>query len=134
MLDWERLGYKVNEGAAVIIRNGKVFLTYSASATDHRYAMGLLWADGDADLMDPASWHKLPEPVFISDESLGRYGPGHNSFTIAEDGKTDLMIYHGRDYLDLQGTPLTDANRHARARVLQWDENGFPDFRPAERD
>ena len=63
-LDWEIQGYKVNEGAAVIARNGRVFMTYSASATDHRYAMGLLWADADADLLDPRSWHKSPEPVF----------------------------------------------------------------------
>ena len=129
-LDWERQGYKVNEGAAVIVRNGRVFMTYSASATDHRYAMGLLWADEEADLLDPDSWHKSPEPVFETDEALGRYGPGHNSFTLAEDGETDLVIYHARDYRDLQGTPLTDPNRHARARVLYWDENGFPDFRP----
>lgn len=133
-LEWERLGYKVNEGAAVLKRNGKVFVTYSASATDHRYAMGLLWADEDADLLDPASWNKLPEPVFQTDETLGRFGPGHNSFTVAEDGKTDLMIYHARDYEELKGTPLTDPNRHARARVLYWDENGFPDFRPGEAD
>ena len=134
LLEWERLGYKVNEGAAVIIRNGKVFMTYSASATDHRYAMGLLWADENADLMDPASWNKLPEPVFTTEKSLGRYGPGHSSFTVAEDGETDLLIYHARDYRDLKGTPLTDPNRHARARYLYWDENGFPDFRPAEAD
>ena len=133
-LEWERLGYKVNEGAAVIIRNGRVFITYSASATDHRYAMGLLWADEDADLMDPSSWQKSLEPVFTTQAELGRYGPGHNSFTIAEDGVTDLMIYHGRDYRDLKGTPLTDPNRHARARVLSWDENGFPDFRETEGD
>jgi len=133
-LAWERLGYKVNEGAAVIVRNGRVFMTYSASATDHRYAMGLLWADADADLMDPANWHKRPQPVFATDAALGRFGPGHNSFTVAEDGATDLMIYHARDYRDLQGTPLTDPNRHARARVLYWDENGFPDFRPHEPD
>ena len=134
LLDWERLGYKVNEGSAVMVRNGKVFMTYSASATDHRYAMGLLWADENADLLDPASWHKLPEPVFGTDESLGRFGPGHNSFTVAEDGKTDLMIYHSRDYRDLKGTPLTDPNRHARARILHWDESGFPDFRASEAD
>lgn len=133
-LAWERLGYKVNEGAAVIVRNGKVFMTYSASATDHRYAIGLLWADENADLMDPASWHKNPEPVFTSDAELGRYGPGHNGFTVAEDGTTDLLIYHARDYRDLQGTPLTDPNRHARARVLNWDSDGFPDFRPLEGD
>lgn len=134
LLDWERLGYKVNEGAAVIVRNGKVFMTYSASATDDRYAMGLLWADEDADLLDPASWHKKPEPVFETDAALGRFGPGHNSFTVAEDGHTDLMIYHSRDYRQLKGTPLTDPNRHARARVLYWDASGFPDFRPAQGD
>ncbi|RPH97202.1 MAG: alpha-N-arabinofuranosidase [Lysobacterales bacterium] len=128
-LDWEIQGYKVNEGAAVIVRNGRVFMTYSASATDERYAMGLLWADEGADLLDPQSWRKSPDPVFITDETLGRYGPGHNSFVLAEDGETDLMIYHARDYRELQGTPLTDPNRHARARVLYWDEQGFPDFR-----
>ncbi len=133
-LEWERLGYKVNEGAAFIARNGYVFLTYSASATDHRYAMGLLWADDDADLLDPASWHKRPEPVFTTAPALGRYGPGHNMFVLAEDGTTDLMIYHARDYEELKGSPLTDPNRHARARVLYWDERGFPDFRQDERD
>jgi GH43 family beta-xylosidase len=133
-LDWEREGYKVNEGAAVIVRNGRIFMTYSASATDHRYAMGLLWADAEADLMDPENWTKSPEPVFTTREELGRYGPGHNSFTVAEDGETDLMIYHSRDYLELQGTPLTDPNRHARARILYWDERGFPDFRNQQGD
>lgn len=127
-LDWEIQGYKVNEGAAVIKRNGRIFMTYSGAATDHRYAMGLLWADEGADLLDPTSWNKSPEPVFTTNEALDRYGPGHNSFTTAEDGVTDLLIYHARDYRDLRGTPLTDPNRHARARVLEWDEEGFPVF------
>jgi len=69
LLDWERLGYKVNEGAAVLKRNGKIFITYSASATDHRYSMGLLWADENADLMKAESWHKLPKPVFKTQEN-----------------------------------------------------------------
>ena len=133
-LDWERLGYKVNEGAAVIVRNGRVFMTYSASATDDRYAMGLLWANEDADLMDPASWTKSADPVFSTSAELGRFGPGHSSFVLAEDGETDLVIYHARDYRELRGTPLTDPNRHARARLLHWDELGFPDFRQLEGD
>lgn len=126
--DWERLGYKVNEGAAVLKRNGKIFIAYSASATDHRYAMGLLWADENSDLLDANSWNKLPEPVFTTNEALKRYGPGHNSFTIAEDGVTDIMIYHARDYLELKGTPLTDGNRHARYRKITWSADGFPQF------
>jgi GH43 family beta-xylosidase len=127
-LDWEIQGYKVNEGAAVIARNGKIFISYSASATDHRYAMGLLWADVDSDLLAASSWHKLPEPVFTSNPALNRYGPGHNNFTLAGDGQTDIMVYHARDYLELQGTPLTDPNRHTYIRRLGWTSEGFPDF------
>ncbi|MCH1931173.1 family 43 glycosylhydrolase [Shewanella sp. A25] len=128
LLDWERLGFKVNEGAAVLVKNGKVFVTYSASATDDRYAMGLLWADENADLLDPKSWHKSPKPIFTTDENLLRFGPGHNSFVLAEDGKTELMFYHARNYLKLQGTPLTDGNRHTYYRAISWSEDGFPVF------
>ncbi len=127
-LDWEVLGYKVNEGPAVIVRNNKVFITYSASATDHRYAMGLLWADADADLLDAKSWHKSPQPVFYTNEKLGRYGPGHNSFTVSEDGQSDVLVYHARDYFGLHGSPLTDPNRHTYIRTLKWTKEGFPDF------
>jgi GH43 family beta-xylosidase len=126
-LDWEIQGFKVNEGPAVIVRNGKVFVTYSASATDHRYAMGLVWADENADLLDPKSWHKSPTPVFWTNEKLHRYGPGHNSFVVAEDGKTDVMVYHSRDYLGLQGDPLSDPNRHTYLRTVKW-KDGVPDF------
>lgn len=128
LLDWERLGFKVNEGAAVLVKNGKVFVTYSASATDDRYAMGLLWADETADLLDPKSWHKAPQPVFSTDTALNRFGPGHNSFVLAQDGKTELMFYHARNYLELQGTPLTDGNRHTYYRALSWSADGMPQF------
>lgn len=133
-LDWEIKGYKVNEGAAVMIREGKVLLTYSASATDDRYAMGLLWADEYADLLKPSSWHKKSEPVFSTNAKVGRFGPGHSSFVKAEDGVTDLLIYHSRDYKELKGTPLTDPNRHARARIIRWDKNGFPLLSPEKAD
>lgn len=126
--DWEKIVYEVNEGPAVLVRNGKIFITYSASTTDHRYAMGMLWANEDADLLDPASWSKSEKPVFYTNDEAKRFGPGHNSFTIAEDGKTDLMVYHARDYKEINGHPLNDPNRDARVRVLRWLENGFPDF------
>lgn len=127
-LAWERKGHNVNEGPAVIKRNGKIFVTYSASATDFNYCMGLVWIDDKADLLSATNWYKSPQPVFYTNEALKRYGPGHNSFTIAEDGKTDIMIYHARDYRDIKGDPLGDPNRHTRARVLCWKEDGFPDF------
>ena len=134
VLDWERKVYKVNEGPAVLKKNGKIFVSYSASATDHNYCVGLLWADENADLLNPESWNKLEEPVFYTNETLKRFGPGHNSFTVAEDGKTDVVIYHARDYKELKGSALGDPNRHTRARAIKWTHDGFPDFRQEEKD
>lgn len=125
---WEKMKYNVNEGPAVIMKNEKIFVTYSASATNHNYCMGLLWIDAEADLLDASNWHKSPGPVFYTNEDLKRYGPGHNSFTTAEDGKTTIMVYHARDYKEIQGHELSDKNRATRARVVEWTENGYPDF------
>ncbi|WP_235045723.1 family 43 glycosylhydrolase [Pseudoalteromonas ruthenica] len=133
-LPWEVQGYKVNEGAAVIKHGERIFITYSASATDHRYATGLLWAHQEADLLDSSSWQKSKTPLLASDANLGRFGPGHNSFTLAEDGKTWLMIYHSRDYKALQGSPLTDPNRHTRARVIGFDAQGMLEVYPERPD
>nr|MBD3623605.1 family 43 glycosylhydrolase [Sunxiuqinia sp.] len=132
--NWERMKYNVNEGPAIIKRNGKIFVSYSASATNHNYCMGLLWIDEDADLLDVSNWNKSPGPVFYTNEELKRYGPGHNSFTIAEDGETVIMIYHARDYKEIQGHELSDPNRATRARVVRWTESGFPDFMQYEGD
>ncbi|AEI44614.1 family 43 glycosylhydrolase [Paenibacillus mucilaginosus] len=126
--DWEVIGFLVNEGAAVIKKNGKIFISYSASATDHHYCMGLLSASETADLLDPASWTKSPVPVFQTSEENGQYGPGHNSFTVAEDGVTDLLVFHARSYKEIVGDPLYDPNRHTRVQVLEWNADGTPNF------
>jgi GH43 family beta-xylosidase len=124
--DWEKIGYQVNEGPAVIKRNGRIFISYSASATDANYAMGLLTASEDSDMLNPDAWQKSPTPVFQSGN--GVYGPGHNSFTVSPDGKYDILVYHGRDYKEIRGEPLRDPNRHTRVQVLQWNEDGSPYF------
>ncbi|MER7225253.1 family 43 glycosylhydrolase [Streptomyces rubradiris] len=126
--DWECVGYKVNEGPYVLKRNGRIFLTYSASATDWHYCVGLLTADAHADLLDARSWNKSPVPVFTSDDSTGQYGPGHNCFTVAEDGRTDVLVYHARQYKEITGDPLHDPNRHTRIQKLGWKPDGTPDF------
>ncbi|MFH8486897.1 glycoside hydrolase family 43 protein [Streptomyces longisporoflavus] len=126
--DWECVGFKVNEGPSVIQRNGRVFLTYSASATDSNYCMGLLTADARSDLMNPASWSKSPTPVFTSNDTTKQYGPGHNCFTVAEDGRTDVLVYHARQYKDIVGDPLNDPNRHTRIQKFGWKADGTPDF------
>lgn len=132
-LDWETRGFSVNEGPAALIRNGRVFLSYSASATDENYCVGLLHAPVDADLLDPRSWSKAPQPVFKTCYEHGVYGPGHNSFTVSEDGKTDLLVYHARTYNKIEGDPLWDPNRHTYVKPLKWDNQGMPIFgRPSQ--
>jgi GH43 family beta-xylosidase len=126
-LEWEIQGFKVNEGPALLARNGRLFMSYSASATDARYCLGLLTAADDADLMNPAVWTKSQQPVFVSSKATSVYGPGHNSFTVDEQGH-DLLVYHGRDYEQITGDPLFDPNRHTRIQRLYYRADGTPDF------
>ncbi len=126
--DWERVGYWVNEGPAVLKRNGRIFLTYSASETGIAYCVGMLTADENADLLDPKSWVKERYPVLRSDDSKGVYGPGHNSFTVDEEGN-DIMVYHARTETEIIGDPLYNPNRHAMLMRISYDEKGYPVFR-----
>ncbi len=126
--EWECIGHRVNEGPAVLVRNGRLFMTYSASATDANYCMGLLTADEDADLLNLASWRKSPVPVFVSSAATSQYGPGHNSFTTTPDGKTDILVYHARSYEKIDGEPLHNPDRATRAQVVHWHSDGTPDF------
>ncbi|MDX3899298.1 MAG: glycoside hydrolase family 43 protein [Sphingobium sp.] len=126
-LDWEIRGFKVNEGSAFINRNGRLFMTYSASATDARYCMGLLSVDENANIMDSRAWTKSSEPVFVTCRETSVYGPGHNSFTVDEKGN-DILVYHGRDYEKIEGDPLFNPDRHTRIQRLYFDAKGEPDF------
>ena len=116
----------VVEGPSPLVKNGKVFIAYSASATDSRYKLGLLSASDTADLLNTASWYKRANPVFQT--ANGVYGPGHGSFTVAEDNTTDMLVYHARDYANPTPDALTDPNRHTRMQQLYWRENGDPFF------
>jgi GH43 family beta-xylosidase len=127
-LDWEIKLYWVNEGPSVLKKNGKIFLTYSASATDENYCIGMLTADENSDLLNPSSWEKSKKPVFTTSYENHQYGPGHNSFTVSEDGTEDLLVYHARNYTELKGDPLSDPNRHTRIEVIKWNEDGIPNF------
>ncbi|MNY47218.1 Extracellular exo-alpha-(1-_5)-L-arabinofuranosidase precursor [compost metagenome] len=126
---WEIIGFKVNEGAAVLKRNGRIFISFSASATDFNYCMGLLTANEDADLLNPGSWVKTTSPVLTTNESIGLFGPGHNSFTVSEDGTQDILVFHARNYKEIVGDPLYDPNRHTFVRVLKYHADGTPDFK-----
>lgn len=127
-LPWEQIRYWVNEGPAVIVRHGRVWMTYSAAGTGAEYCLGLLSADEHADLLDAKSWTKSPQPVFTTNEANGVFGPGHNSFTVSADGQTDLLVFHARSYKEIKGDPLHDPNRHTRVQPFTWRADGSPDF------
>lgn len=125
--DWERVDIWVNEGPAVIKNNGKIYLTYSASATGECYCMGMMSIEEDGDLLDPRAWKKEKQPVLTSCDKAGLYGPGHNSFSVDEQGNP-ICVYHARPYAQIVGNPLYDPNRHARIMKVVFDAEGKPVF------
>lgn len=131
---WEMVNEKVNEGPSVLITDDKICVTFSASGTGAEYCIGMLWADKDSDLMDINSWHKLPHPVLSTENLTGEVGPGHNSFTVDENGNR-LLVYHSRPSSHITGecttyckNSLYDPCRHTRIRIINSFENGLPRF------
>lgn len=125
--EWECAGFSVNEGPAVIRHGQRLFVSYSASATDENYCMGLLWIDAEADPLQAENWQKSAAPVFTTSWENHQYGPGHNSFTTGENGE-DVLVYHARNYTEIEGDPLYDPNRHTRIKTFSWDTSGMPQF------
>ena len=124
--DWERHGFWDNEGPAVLKRDGKLFLTYSASDTGVNSCMGMLTAEEESDLLDPLSWKKERWPVLQTNWDKGVYGPGHNSFTTDEEGN-DILVVHARTESEIVGDPLYNPNRHAMLQKIKWVD-GRPVF------
>lgn len=146
-------GQDIEEGPAVLLHGGKVFVTYSCATVDMHYGVCLVYADLKDDLMDPESWHKYQAPLlttadltqtvkegtFTKDttengEYKGIFGPGHNNFTIDENGNP-VIVYHARDWDDsYPGATgdnkygLTDPGRHAYVNSVHFGADGFPIF------
>ncbi len=131
--DWERIDFWVNEGPAVLKHDGKIYVTFSASATGAMYCMGMLRADENSDLLDPLSWTKNRYPVLKTDEELKVFGPGHNCFVLGDEGE-QLCMLHFRNYERILGDPLRDHNRHAHVIRVTYDEEGAPVFKLNKED
>ena len=130
--DWEKLTFRVNEGASVLKHGYKVFVFFSASGTGSEYCMGVIYADEDSDLMDVNSWTKVSFPVLQTSDLEGQSGPGHNSFTIDDNGNT-VIVYHARPASHLEGKcgsicddSLYDPCRHARIKRVYFAKDGAP--------
>jgi GH43 family beta-xylosidase len=126
-LPWELAGSPpgVNEGPEVLKHDGKVFIVYSASGcwTDD-YTLGLLKADENSDLINPASWTKFTQPVLTKNPEGQAYGPGHCSFFVSPNGQQDWILYHANPQTG-QGC---GNNRSIRMQPFTWKSDGTPEF------
>ncbi len=111
---WEREMNPIIEGPAVLVKNGRMFIVYSAS--DCRcdgYCLGLLTFKG-GDVLDSRNWEKTPESIFKS--ANGLYGPGHCSFT--KIGNKDMVVYHANT---VSGSGMTGS--YLCAQPIEWVED-----------
>lgn len=133
--DWELNGdlhdannpahVNVNEGPEFLMHNNKILLIYSASGcwTDY-YALGMLTANANSDLLDSASWKKSPQPVFKQSISNKVYAPGHNSFFVSPNGNENWILYHANS----EPGEGCGRFRSPRAQPFKWNADGTPNF------
>lgn len=94
---WENnAGTINNEGPYPLLANNAVYIMYSGGAAGgDSYAVGCLKIAADGDLLNPAEWMKSPTALLASAHFKGIYGPGHNAFTVDENGDV-LITYHAQ--------------------------------------
>ncbi len=113
---WDRRTTTVDEGPYVLKHDGKLYMTFSGSGVDNTYAVGLLTADENDDLLSQKAWKVAGYPILESVHVAGEYGPGHNSFTKDE---------YGRDVIVLHMKP-NGGTRSSTARVVHYAFDGTP--------
>ncbi|MBO7393336.1 MAG: glycoside hydrolase family 43 protein [Abditibacteriota bacterium] len=124
--DWEQLhGKPVNEGPAVLRRNGRLYIIYSCSyAASDDYRMGVLEFTG-GDIMDPANWKKHPKPILVGRGEM--QGTGHCTFTQDADGKVWCVFHCNRPHSPEQ--PFGWVNRYLCLQPVVWVDD-FPTLSP----
>ena len=114
----------IMEGPAVLYKNGKIHVVYSANDSKYdEYCLGILTFSGEGDILDSNSWVKTDHAVFEKTDKI--FGPGHCSFTTVTENGTDVdyIVYHANL---VSGTGWT--GRSVFTQPFTWDENGYPVF------
>ncbi|MGJ5892143.1 family 43 glycosylhydrolase [Streptomyces niveiscabiei] len=123
-LSWETSGMPVNEAPEPLYRDGRTFLTFSASYCQTAdYKLGQLELTGP-DPLSASSWTKKQTPVFQRSDANGVYGPGHNGFFTSPDGTENWLVYHANN----SASGGCGNGRTTRAQKFTWNADGTPDF------
>ncbi|MBO7319730.1 MAG: family 43 glycosylhydrolase [Clostridia bacterium] len=101
---WEKNGWDVNEGPAVLYKGDSIFIVYSASGySSGKYCMGMLSYDG-GNIMKKSSWDKSPVRVSYHNPIKEIYSAGHCSFIHRDNGEI-YMVYHANKTQDFAESP-----------------------------
>ena len=102
------------EGPCVVAHEGRYYCFYSGGNWQtHDY--GVSYAVAGHPL---GPWQHAPEagPILLRQRAGEVLGPGHNSFAVGPDGRTEFLVYHAWD-------PARTARRMC-IDPLVWTENG----------
>ena len=105
----------VDEGPFALLREDKLYLTFSSAAVDTSYVVGLLTIERGKDLLEPCNWRKKNYPLLTSRSVEGEFGTGHNAYVVDDDG-TIWNTYHAR--------PGVDGVRSSGIRRVHFDAEG----------
>jgi GH43 family beta-xylosidase len=135
-LEWERQWINPNGDRSnypiFVNENPEAFVTpdgrhvcvcYSASGIWTVYhSLGMLHARTDADLLDPNSWTKEQEPLFVPDDVNKMYGTSNISLLNTQEGEQPEMLYEANVLMDGQW------HRGIWVQQIKWNKNGLPEF------
>ncbi len=103
-LYWERKGWRVNEGPAVLYHEDDIFIVYSASGySSDYYCLGMLTLNGK-DVIKASSWSKSLSRVKYDDKANDIYNAGHCSFLYRKNGEI-YMVYHANKTKEFDDSP-----------------------------
>lgn len=107
-------------------KNGdKIYIFYSASGTwTPFYAIGMLTANANSNLLDPKSWTKSQRPAFKQSPKDSVFSTGNCCFIPSPDGKEYYLLYHARSIPN--DPPGALSSRAPRLQKIGWAKDGTP--------
>lgn len=117
----------VNENPEVIISpDGKtISVAYSASGIWTFYnSLGLLTAKAGSDLLNPHSWTKSEEPLFVPEEDSGYFGSSNICVVPAPEGGDSRLIFYQIKRVGDDGLQESSI----RCQPITFTPDGIPDF------